>query len=65
MKAEQEGYKHSWEVMKAQADAKLVSKYMKRKIPGELRTKWYVELVVPALQEYNQRCRIWLKENVK
>jgi len=65
MKNKQEGYKHSFEVMKAQAGAKMVSKYMKRKIPGELRTKWYTEIVVPALIDYNDKCKNWLKENVK
>lgn len=65
MKKEQEGYKHSLEVIRAQAGAKTVSKYMKRKIPGELRSKWYTSIVVPALIDYNDKCRNWLKENVE
>lgn len=63
MEKEQEGYKHSFEIIKAQAGVKTVSKYMKRKIPGELRTSWYTDLVVPALYEYNVRCQKWLTEH--
>lgn len=65
MEEKQDGYKHALQVITAQAKAKTVSKYMKRKIPGELRAEWYGYIVVPALVAYNEKCKNWLKENVK
>jgi len=65
MEREQEGYSTMEAVVKGQAMSRTVSKYMKRKIPGELRAKWYTQIVVPALIDYNDKCKNWLKENVK
>lgn len=47
------------------AKSKSLSAYMKKKVPVELRKKWYKETVVRAIAEYNRLCEEWIKENVK
>lgn len=64
-----EKYQDQYKIVKAFAEAgatgKTVSSWFKKKIPAELRKRWYDITVVRGIAEYNLLCEKWLKENVK
>lgn len=72
MNSEEEGhprYQGQYKIVKEFAEAgekaKTVSNWFKKKIPAELRKRWYDITVVRGISEYNMLCEKWLKENVK